>query len=49
MYRDATELSQTRAGRMRMVAETTFHILGKRTLIKAEEDVKLKGEKIHLG
>ena len=35
--------------RMRLVADATFHILGKRTLIKAEEDIKLKGDKIHLG
>jgi hypothetical protein len=49
VYRDAEELAQTRAGRIRLVAEGTFHLLGKRAHLKAEEDLKLKGEKIHLG
>ncbi len=48
-YHEVEELSQTRAGRMRLVAATTFHLLGGRTLLKAEQDMKLKGEKIHLG
>jgi hypothetical protein len=48
VYRDVEDLAQTRAGRMRLVADATFHLLGKRTLFKAEEDMKLKGKKIHL-
>lgn len=47
-YRDVAELAQTRAGRVRMVAEETFRILGERTLFKAKKDMKLKGETIYL-
>ncbi|MCA9607741.1 MAG: DUF3540 domain-containing protein [Myxococcales bacterium] len=47
-YRDVSELAQTRAGRVRMVAEETFRILGERTLFKARRDMKLKGETIYL-
>lgn len=47
-YRDVKELAQTRAGRVRMVAEETFRILGERTLFKARRDMKLKGETIYL-
>jgi hypothetical protein len=48
-YRDVQTLAQTRAGRIRLVAEKTFHVLGTRALLKAHEDVKIKGDKIHLG
>ncbi len=48
-YRDVERLAQTRAGRVRIVAKKTFHVLGERTLLKATKDVKLKGEKIYLG
>lgn len=48
-YRDVESLAQTRAGRMRFVAAKTFHVLGERTLFKAHQDIKIKGEKIHLG
>ncbi len=48
-YRDVQDLAQTRAGRIRFVADKTFHVLGTRTLLKARKDLKLKGDKIHLG
>lgn len=48
VYREVDELSQTRAGRMRLVADKALHLLGQRTLIKAREDVKVKGEKVYL-
>lgn len=48
VYRDAEELSQTRAGRIKLIAERTVHVLGRHTLFKAEEDVKIKGEKVYL-
>ncbi|HYH94571.1 DUF3540 domain-containing protein [Hyalangium sp.] len=48
VYRDVKELAQTRAGRVRVFAETTFHLFGRRTLFKAKEDLKLKADKIHL-
>lgn len=48
VYRDVKDLAQTRAGRVRLFAETTFHLFGQRTLFKAKEDLKLKADKIHL-
>jgi hypothetical protein len=47
-YRETEGLSQTRAGRLRMVAETSFTTLAEKVLLKAGEDVKIKGEKIYL-
>jgi hypothetical protein len=49
LYTDIEELAQTRAGRIRLVAQENFHLLGKRTMLRAREDMKLRGEKIHLG
>jgi hypothetical protein len=48
VYRDVEELAQTRAGRVKLIAERTVHVLGQRALIRAREDVKIKGEKVHL-
>ncbi|MEO5727832.1 MAG: DUF3540 domain-containing protein [Byssovorax sp.] len=47
-YREVEGLAQTRAGRLRLVAEETLHLLGRRAQMKAHEDLKLKGEKIYL-
>lgn len=48
VYREVKDLAQTRAGRVRLFAETSFHLFGRRTLLKAKEDLKLKADKIHL-
>jgi len=48
-YREAEDLAETRAGRLRLVASKTLHALAERALIKAREDVKVKGEKIYVG
>lgn len=48
-YREVEELAQTRAGRVRVVARAAMHLMSARAVIKAEQDVKVKGEKIHLG
>lgn len=48
-YREAEDLAETRAGRVKMVATETLATLGRRVLFKAREDMKLKGDKIHLG
>jgi hypothetical protein len=48
-FREVEGLSQTTAGRMRLLTRGTFHLLGKRTLLKAEDDLKIDGERIHLG
>ena len=49
VYHTVTELSQMKTGRMRTLVESTFHLKSKKVFLKAEEDVKVKGEKIHLG
>lgn len=49
VYREAEGLSQTRAGRLKLFARGTLHAFGKRALLKAEQDLKLDGDKIHLG
>lgn len=48
-YREVEGLAQIRADRIRLVAERTFHVMGTHTLLKARKDLKLKGDKIHLG
>ena len=48
-YRTMENLNQVKAGRMRMLINKTFHLKSKSCVIKAEDDVKVKGEKIHLG
>ncbi len=48
VFREVEELSQTRAGRLRLVAEKAVHVMGQRALIKAKEDVKVKGDKVYL-
>ncbi len=48
VYREVEELSQTRAGRLRLVAEKTVSLLGQRAVVKAREDVKIKGDKVYL-
>jgi hypothetical protein len=48
-FREVEGLSQHKAGRLRLVAVDVLSALGRSTLLKAREDVKVKGEKIHLG
>lgn len=49
VYREAEELAQLRAKDIRFVATDTLRSLAARVRVKAREDVKLKGEQIHLG
>lgn len=49
VYQEVEELAQTHAGRVRVVAEDALHLHARRALVKADEDVKIRGEKIHLG
>ena len=46
--REAEDLAQTKAQRVRLVAEDTLRAFGRRTLLKAREDMKLRGERIYL-
>jgi len=47
-WRETEGLSQTKAGRLRLVAEGALTALGETALLKAREGVKIKGEKIYL-
>lgn len=47
-FREAEGLAQTRAGRLRLVAEGTFWAMARRALWRAEEDVTVRGERIYL-
>ncbi|WP_163337200.1 DUF3540 domain-containing protein [Desulfopila sp. IMCC35008] len=48
-YQTATNLVQIKSGRLRLLSDTTFFQKSRSTVLKAEEDVKVKAEKIHLG
>ncbi|MBX3274194.1 MAG: DUF3540 domain-containing protein [Sandaracinaceae bacterium] len=48
VYREVERLSQTRAGRLRLVAKATAQLVGENTLLKARDRMKVKGERIHL-
>jgi hypothetical protein len=47
-FREVEGVAQTRAERVRMVAKEAFQVLSHRATIKAEDDLALMGEKIHL-
>lgn len=47
-YREVQTLAQTRAAQVRFIATEALQLRGKRALVKAEQDVKIKGEKIYL-
>lgn len=49
MYRTISELSQLKAGRQRTLIEKTSHMKARKTIMKSEQDFKVKAEKIHLG
>jgi hypothetical protein len=47
-FREVDGVAQTRAGRIRTVARAAYQVLAERATIKAEQDLELMGEKIHL-
>lgn len=47
-YQRVENLFQINAGKMRTFVRGLFNLKGKRTYLKADKDMKLKGEKIHL-
>jgi hypothetical protein len=49
LFQTVEELSQVKAGRMRRMVAETFHFKSKKAFVKAEEDYKIKADKIHLG
>ncbi len=48
VYQYVEDIIQTRSGRMRTFVSGLLHLKGQRTYIKAEKDVKVKGDRIHL-
>jgi len=49
LFQSVEELSQLKTGRMRTLVKKTFHFKAKKAFVKAEEDYKIRAEKIHLG
>ena len=47
-FREVEDLAQTRAGRVRVVATEALRMLGRQAVVKAREDLKLRGERIYL-
>jgi len=47
-FRDVEGLSATRAGSLRLVAKSTLSVLGQSALVRAKEEVKIRGEKVFL-
>ncbi len=49
VFREVEGVAQTRAGRVRTVARDAYSVVAARTTLKAEDEMHLMGEKIHLG
>ncbi len=49
VYQTVEGLFQTRAGRTRTLVDGTSHFKARKAFLKAEQDFKINGEKIHLG
>ena len=48
-YREVDGLAQTRAGRVRLIARTSLHMLAERAKLKARGMFAIDGESIHIG
>lgn len=49
LYRRVEGLSELKAGRVRALVKGTWHTRSRNTVMTAEQDVSIDGEKIHLG
>lgn len=49
VFRDVEGLSQTRAGRLKLLASHALDLVGRHTQLRAEQDVKVKGDRVYLG
>lgn len=49
LYQEVEDTAQTRARSLRMVAKGTLQALADRVLVRADDDVKVQGERVHLG
>ncbi|MCI5223474.1 MAG: DUF3540 domain-containing protein [Candidatus Electrothrix sp. AR4] len=49
MYQSVENLSQLKTGRLKTLIKSTYHLKSKNTVLKSEEDFKVKAEEINLG
>ncbi len=49
MYQSVENLSQLKTGRLKTLIKSTYHLKSKNTVMKSEDDFKIKAEKIDLG
>jgi len=49
IYQSVENLSQLRAGRLKTLVQSTVHLKSKSTVLKSEEDFKVRAERINLG
>ena len=49
VYRQVDNLNQIKAGRMKTVIKSSYHLKSERIVEKAEKEVSIDGEKINLG
>lgn len=49
MYQTVENLSQLKTGRLKTLIKSSYHIKSKKTVMKSEEDFKIKAERIDLG
>jgi len=49
LFQSVEELSQLKTGRMRTLVKKTFHFKANKAFVKAQEEYKIRAEKIHLG
>jgi hypothetical protein len=49
VYRSTENLSQHRAGRIRMLIDSSFHLKSRTSVLKSSESVKVDAENINLG
>lgn len=49
IYQSVENLSQLKTGRLKTLIKSTYHLKSKNTVLKSEEDFKIKAEKINLG
>ena len=49
VYRTVERLSQLKAGRLRTLVDSTFHLKARRAIVTSDEDCKITAAQIHLG
>ncbi len=49
IYNTVEQLSQLKTGRMRTLVKNTFYLKSKKSMLKSDEDFKVRADKIHLG